>query len=92
MLRDKDAAGFLRKLNDVVDGWVAFPMEHDRAATLGELAAECKRGKRAFLAADSFRKGWEAARHWAGNDGMVIVCGSLAAVGEAFRERVGEIP
>ncbi len=92
MLRDKDAGGFLREMNKVVDGWVAFPLEHERAATLGELAAECERGKRAFLAADSFRKGWEAARRWAGPDGMVIVCGSLAAVGEAFRQRVGEVP
>jgi dihydrofolate synthase/folylpolyglutamate synthase len=92
MLRDKDAAGFLRELTRAVDGWVAFPMEHERAATLAELTAACENGKKVFLAADSFSTGWDVARRWAGTGGMVVVCGSLAAVGEAFRHRVGEVP
>ncbi|MEK6778517.1 MAG: bifunctional folylpolyglutamate synthase/dihydrofolate synthase [Candidatus Deferrimicrobiota bacterium] len=92
MLRDKDAAGFLRELTRAVDGWVAFPMEHERAATLAELTVACENGKKVFLAADSFSTGWDAARRWAGAGGMVIVCGSLAAVGEAFRHRVVWVP
>jgi dihydrofolate synthase/folylpolyglutamate synthase len=92
MLRDKDAAGFLRELTRTVDGWVAFPMDHERAATLEELSAACGSGKRVFLSADSFSTGWDVARWWAGAGGMVVVCGSLAAVGEAFRHRVGKVP
>lgn len=92
MLGDKDAAGFLEELAGVVDGWVAFPMDHERAASLSDLTAACRRGKRLFRAADGFHAGWEVARRWAGAGGMVIVCGSLAAVGEAFRHRVGDVP
>jgi dihydrofolate synthase/folylpolyglutamate synthase len=91
MLRDKDIGGFLRELSEAVDGWVVFPMEHERAASLEELAEACrKRGCPHRLSRD-FAEGWTAARRWAGAGGMVIVCGSLAAVGEAYRHRVGEI-
>ena len=92
MLRDKDASGFLGELAGVVDGWVAFPMDHERAASLAELTADLGRRKMPFLAADGFLAGWDVARRWAGAGGMVIVCGSLVAVGEAFRHRVGEVP
>jgi folylpolyglutamate synthase/dihydropteroate synthase len=92
MLGDKDLSGFLRELSGVVDGWVPFPMDHERAATLRDLAAVCRRRKLQARPANGFREGWEIARRWAGTGGMVIVCGSLAAVGEAFRTRVGGIP
>jgi len=92
MLGDKDLSGFLRELAGVVDGWVPYPMEHERAAKLGELAAACRRRKLRLQPGNDFREGWEIARRWAGPGGMVIVCGSLAAVGEAFRARVGGIP
>jgi len=92
MLGDKDLSGFLRELSGVVDGWVPYPMDHERAATLGELAAACRRRKFQTRPGNDFRKGWKIARQWAGAGGMVIVCGSLAAVGEAFRARIGGIP
>jgi dihydrofolate synthase/folylpolyglutamate synthase len=92
MLGDKDRSGFLREMSLAVDGWVPYPMEHERAATLRSLAAACSRRKLPARPANDFREGWEIARKWAGAGGMVIVCGSLAAVGEAFRHRVGRIP
>ncbi|OGP76387.1 MAG: hypothetical protein A2Z40_02545 [Deltaproteobacteria bacterium RBG_19FT_COMBO_60_16] len=92
MLGDKDLSGFLRELSGVVDGWVVYPMEHERAAALGELAAACRKRKFQARQGSGFREGWEIARQWAGPGGMVIVCGSLAAVGEAFRARVGGLP
>jgi folylpolyglutamate synthase/dihydropteroate synthase len=67
-------------------------MEHERAAALGELAAACRRRKYQARPGSGFQEGWEIARQWAGPGGMVIVCGSLAAVGEAFRARVGGLP
>jgi dihydrofolate synthase/folylpolyglutamate synthase len=92
MLRDKDLSGFLRELSGVVDGWVPYPMEHERAATPGELAAACGKRRLPARPAGGFREGWGIARRWAGAGGIVVVCGSLAAVGEAFRYRVGELP
>jgi dihydrofolate synthase/folylpolyglutamate synthase len=92
MLRDKDMSGFLRELSGVVDGWVPYPMDHERAASLEELADACRRRKCPVRPAGGFREGWGIARRWAGAGGMVIVCGSLAAVGEAFGDRVGWIP
>lgn len=92
MLREKDSAGFLRELRDAVDGWVVFPLEHERAAALPDLAEACRKAKRDYIAAGGFRDGWKAARRWAGKGGIVIVCGSLAAVGEAYRHRVGAVP
>lgn len=91
MLRDKDIPGFLRELSDVVDGWVIFPMEHDRAATSESLSAACRRRGMAHRMSANFTAGWETARRWAGPGGIVIVCGSLAAVGEAYKHRVGDI-
>jgi folylpolyglutamate synthase/dihydropteroate synthase len=91
MLRDKDISGFLRVLSDVVDGWVIFPMEHERAAASESLSDACRRRGIAHRTSADFTGGWETARRWAGPGGIVIVCGSLAAVGEAYRHRVGEI-
>jgi dihydrofolate synthase/folylpolyglutamate synthase len=91
MLRDKDLSGFLRELSGVVNGWVPYPMEHERAATAVELAGACRRRKLPARPADGFREGWKIARRWAGAGGLVIVCGSLASVGDAFRYRVGEV-
>jgi len=92
MLGDKDLSGFLRELSGVVDGWVPYPMAHERAATIRELADACRRSRCRARPAGDFREGWEIARKWAGAGGLVIVCGSLVAVGEAFLNRVGRIP
>ena len=58
----------------------------------GALAAACaKQGIPCRLAAD-FPDGWRIARRWAGKEGVVLVCGSLAAAGDAYRHRVGFVP
>jgi len=92
MLGDKDAPGFLRTLAGPVDMWVAYELEHERAAPLSRLLAACKRSGAPVRPADGFDGAWKAARAEAGKDGIVIVCGSLVAVGDAYRIRVGEVP
>ncbi len=92
MLGDKDLSGFLRALSGVVDGWVPYPMDHERAATIRTLSDACRKGRFPARPAGDFGEGWEMARKWAGAGGLVIVCGSLVAVGEAFANRVGGIP
>ncbi len=92
MLGDKDAAGFLRALHGAVDLWVAYELEHERAAPLERLLAAGDRSGERVRAADGFDAAWKAARGEAGSDGTVIVCGSLVAVGEAWRRRVGDVP
>jgi dihydrofolate synthase/folylpolyglutamate synthase len=92
MLRDKDIPGYLKELSDVVDGWVVFRMAHERAATAETLEAACRRKRYPHRIGGDFDEGWAEAKRWAGPGGIVIVCGSLAAVGEAFRRWVGEVP
>jgi folylpolyglutamate synthase/dihydropteroate synthase len=92
MLGDKDRSGFLRELSGVVDGWVPFPLDHERAASQRELADACRRRNLEARPGNGFLDGWRIARRWAGAGGLLIVCGSLAAVGEALRFRVGELP
>lgn len=91
MLADKDIAGFLRAIAPSVDGIVAYPMECDRAAPMEVLSAAMKKAGVPHRKAVHFPDGWEIAREWAGNDGMVIVCGSLMAAADAYRLRVGEV-
>jgi dihydrofolate synthase/folylpolyglutamate synthase len=92
MLGDKDAPGFLRALRGAVDVWVAYELTHERAAPLAGLVSACRRSGQPVRPADGFDAAWHAARKEAGEDGIVIVCGSLVAVGDAYRSRVGEIP
>lgn len=92
MLGDKDIRGFVRAMSGAVDGWVAYGLSHERAAAPGALAAACRKEGVPFRAARDFPEGWEAARRWAGNRGIVVVCGSLMAVGDAWRHRVGDVP
>ena len=92
MLADKDASGYLRELAEHLDGIVAYPLSHPRGAELPALAAACgKQGIEWRLARD-FPGAWRAARRWTGKGGIVLVCGSLAAAGDAYRHRVGFVP
>jgi len=89
MLSDKDAAGYLRNLGRHLEGIVTYPLSHPRGAGRAALAEACaKQGIVCRLAGD-FQEGWRIARRWAGEGGVVLVCGSLAAAGDAYRHRVG---
>ena len=92
MLSDKDPSGYLRHLGRHFDGIVTYPLTHPRG-TVGEVLADAcaKQGIACRLAGD-FPEGWRIARRWAGKGGVLLVCGSLAAAGDAYRHRVGSVP
>jgi len=92
MLSDKDAPGYLRILGRHLDGIVTYPLSHPRGAGRGALAEACAKQGIAFRLAGDFPEGWRIARRWAGMGGVVLVCGSLAAAGDAYRHRVGFVP
>jgi dihydrofolate synthase/folylpolyglutamate synthase len=92
MLSDKDASGYLRELAPCIDGVVTYPLAHYRAAAPSVLSALCRKRAVPCRTAGDFLEGCVEARRWAGSGGVVLVCGSLAAAGEAYRHRVGSIP
>jgi len=92
MLSDKDAPGYLRILGRHLDGIVTYPLSHPRGAGREALAEACAKQGIAFRLAGDFPEGWRIARRWAGMGGVVLVCGSLAAAGDAYRHRVGFVP
>jgi dihydrofolate synthase/folylpolyglutamate synthase len=89
MLSGKDASGYLGKLARHFDGIVTYPLSHPRGAGREVLAEACAKHGIASRSADDFPEGWRIARRWAGPDGVVLVCGSLAAAGDAYRHRIG---
>ena len=89
MLSDKDASGYLRNLGRYLDGIVTYPLSHPRGAGREALAEACAGQGIACRLAGNFPEGWRIARRWAGKGGVVLVCGSLAAAGDAYRHRVG---
>jgi len=91
MLKDKDQAGYLRSLRPCLDGIVAYPVGHERATDVHALEAQCRRAGVPCRAADGFPEGWRIARSWAGRNGVVLVCGSLVAAGDAYRHRAGGV-
>jgi len=91
MLSDKDAPGYLRQLGRHFDGIVTYPLPHPRGAGKEPLAEACAGQGIACRVAADFPEGWRMARRWAGKGGVVLVCGSLAAAGDAYRHRVGSV-
>jgi len=89
MLSDKDARGYLRNLGRCLDGIVTYPLRHPRGAGRAALAEACAKQGIACRTGEDFSEGWRIARRWAGPGGVVLVCGSLAAAGDAYRHRVG---
>ena len=89
MLSDKDTTGYLRCLLQHLDGIVTYPLSHPRGAGREALSEACSRQGIAFRLAGNFPEGWRIAHRWAGKGGVVLVCGSLAAAGDAYRHRVG---
>ncbi len=92
MLSDKDPSGYLRNLGRHFDGIVTYPLSHPRGAGREALAEACAKQGIACRLAGDFPEGWRIARRWAGKGGVVLVCGSLAAAGDAYRHRVGFVP
>ncbi len=92
MLADKDASGYLRGISAFLHGVVTYPLPHERAAEVSTLERRCRERKIPFRSAGDFMEGWRIARRWAGRGGVVLVCGSLFAAGEAYRLLVGSVP
>ena len=92
MLSDKDPSAYLRNLGRHFDGIVTYPLSHPRGAGRETLAEACAKQGIACRLAGDFPEGWRIARRWAGRGGVVLVCGSLAAAGDAYRHRVGFVP
>lgn len=89
MLRDKEIRRFVRLLSPSIDGWVPYPMEQERGASLPMLEAALRKRRVRWRAAETFPDAWEIARDWAGRTGRVMVCGSFMAAADAYRYRVG---
>ncbi len=92
MLSDKDAAGYLRAISPCVEGVVTYPLAHERGSDASALARLCRGKGIPCRAAGNFSEGFREARGWAGKRGVVLVCGSLVAAGDAYRHRVGSVP
>ena len=91
MLADKNIGGFVRAMSPAIDRWVAYPLQHERAAAMPVLIAAARRNGATVECAEDFDGAWRQARKLAGPGGAVIVCGSLVAVADAYSERVGHI-
>ena len=85
LLQDKDVAGVIEPLRDVVDRWVAVPAENSRAEPVIALAQQiadiCTRPCRI---AGSIAAGLEFAAAETGETGAVLVAGSFFVVGPAL--------
>ncbi|RJP23676.1 MAG: bifunctional folylpolyglutamate synthase/dihydrofolate synthase [Deltaproteobacteria bacterium] len=92
MLADKDATGYLREIVPHLSGVVTYRLLHDRAADVETLRRASRLAGAECVVADDFPGGWRTARRWAGKGGVVLVCGSLAAAGDAYRHLEGEVP
>ena len=89
MLSDKDASGYLRELSPSIDAVVTYPLLHERAADAAVLLKACVKAALPCRAAADFSEGFLEAVKWAGRGGVVLVCGSLVAAGEAYKHLAG---
>jgi len=91
MLSDKDASGYLRELSPCIDAVVTYPLSHERAADAAVLCGTCEKAALPYRAAAGFSEGFLEAVKWAGRGGVVLVCGSFAAAGDAYERLVGSV-
>jgi dihydrofolate synthase/folylpolyglutamate synthase len=82
MLHDKDIAGTLACLSDVVDSWYCAPLEGPRGATAEQLVEHLRDG--AVYA--TVTQAWHAAMADAGPQDTVLVCGSFHTVAHVMEE------
>ncbi|MFP5595650.1 bifunctional tetrahydrofolate synthase/dihydrofolate synthase [Kluyvera sp. 142486] len=76
MLHDKDIAGTLACLEDVVDSWYCAPLEGPRGATAEQLREHLRAG----AVFTSVEQAWHAAMAGAAPEDTVLVCGSFHTV------------
>ena len=76
MLHDKDIAGTLACLEDVVDSWYCAPLEGPRGATAEQLREHLRAG----TVFTSVVQAWHAAMADAAPEDTVLVCGSFHTV------------
>jgi len=82
MLHDKDIAGTLACLSDVVDSWYCAPLEGPRGATAEQLVEHLRDGAVYATVAQA----WHAAMADAGPQDTVLVCGSFHTVAHVMEE------
>jgi dihydrofolate synthase/folylpolyglutamate synthase len=92
MLADKDARGYLREISPFLSGVVAYRLLHERAADVETLRRAARLAGAECVVRHDFPGGWREARRLAGKGGIVLVCGSLAAAGDAYRHLAGGLP
>ena len=79
---DKDIAGMFAELLPLADGMILIQAGHPRAATTADLAALAENYDCPVRAVGSVEEVFPAAVRLAGEDGIVLVTGSLYLVGE----------
>ncbi|WP_414164398.1 bifunctional tetrahydrofolate synthase/dihydrofolate synthase [Superficieibacter sp. BNK-5] len=82
MLHDKDIAGTLACLTDIVDGWYCAPLEGPRGASAEQLLSHLPDGE--IYA--TVGKAWHAAMANAQPEDTVLVCGSFHTVAHVMEE------
>ena len=86
MLDDKDVAGMITPLQDIVDHWIAVTADNPRAIEAGELARQIANlNNAACLSADSLQQAMDSARALATSEDRILVTGSFYVVGPALR-------
>ncbi|MFK3661187.1 bifunctional tetrahydrofolate synthase/dihydrofolate synthase [Scandinavium sp. NPDC088450] len=82
MLHDKDIAGTLACLSEVVDNWYCAPLEGPRGATAEQLVEHLREGAVYATVAQA----WHAAMAEARPEDTVLVCGSFHTVAHVMEE------
>lgn len=86
MLDDKDVAGVIAPLQDIVAHWIAVTADSPRAIEAGELARQIANLNDAgCLSADSLQQAMDSARALATPEDRILVTGSFYIVGPALR-------
>lgn len=85
MLADKDVAGIVAPLQDVVTHWIAVSLGGTRATSAIDSAKQiANAGKRPVLAIDSLDDAMEHVASQFDDSALVLVCGSFYVVGPAL--------
>jgi len=86
MLDDKDVAGVIAPLQDIVAHWIAVTADSPHAIEAAELARQIANlSNAACLSADSLQQAMDSARALATPEDRILVTGSFYIVGPALR-------